>query len=116
MPDDNVAPDHLHIETVAAGSGIVEVRATGEIDMGTAPLLGSRLDELWRNGTLAVVLDLTEVTFVDSAGVAMLARASKAAEKVGTAVEFKASAQVMQTLDLAGVVPLFGGRRAADDS
>jgi anti-anti-sigma factor len=52
------------------------VRVTGEIDMATAPALGRCLIGL---ETDAVVVDFSGVVFMDSSGVAVLARAMKLA-------------------------------------
>jgi anti-anti-sigma factor len=44
------------------------VTGRGELDAATAPLLANRVDELIAAGTTFVVLDLSEVSFVDSSG------------------------------------------------
>jgi anti-sigma B factor antagonist len=47
----------------------------GEIDAHTAPKLGSRLFGLAEDGARGVVVDLTEVTFMDSTGIGVLVNA-----------------------------------------
>ncbi len=51
----------------------MRVAASGEIDIATAPLLAAQLHELLDLGWADVVADLREVTFMDSAGVHVLA-------------------------------------------
>jgi anti-anti-sigma factor len=46
----------------------VLVTATGEVDVATCGLLRDELDRLWDAGCEDVVLDLREVTFMDSTG------------------------------------------------
>jgi anti-anti-sigma factor len=58
----------------------------------------------------AVVLDLAEVTFMDSTGLTMLMDAHLAAENNGWAFEIRrASPAVKRVFDLAGVAGLLDG-------
>lgn len=52
--------------------------AEGELDLLTGPRLAVRVREHARHGARAVCLDLTGVTFVDSAGLAALVNAARA--------------------------------------
>jgi anti-sigma B factor antagonist len=63
MSDDQV--------TFARIGGAVVVRLSGEIDMANAPAIG-RAIVLGLSGAGAVLIDLTEVTFLDSGGVRLL--------------------------------------------
>ncbi|WP_308103320.1 STAS domain-containing protein [Actinocorallia sp. API 0066] len=51
--------------------GAVVVRPRGEVDMSTAPGLREELDRLISGGARRVVVDLAEVTFLDSTGLAV---------------------------------------------
>ena len=53
------------------------VKVCGEIDMATAPVLRERLQSL---RTVRVTIDLSEVTFIDSIGLSVLASATRHAE------------------------------------
>ncbi|MEJ2858113.1 MULTISPECIES: STAS domain-containing protein [unclassified Saccharothrix] len=67
-----------------SGAGVTVVAATGEIDMLTAPDL--RADVLGRIGeTDTLVLDMSGVSFLGSAGLAVLVEASQHAKRRGTA-------------------------------
>lgn len=48
------------------------VRLTGELDLYTAPQLENELETLIRAGAAHVLLDLTDVPFLDSSGLAVL--------------------------------------------
>jgi anti-anti-sigma factor len=52
------------------GSAVVVVR--GELDMDTAPELGRVLEPLITHGPKEIVLDFSEVSFLDSSGIATL--------------------------------------------
>ncbi|HUS62427.1 MAG TPA: STAS domain-containing protein [Acidimicrobiales bacterium] len=63
------------IDLAIAPSGELLVR--GEIDLQTGPALQQALDEVIRSGTGDVVVDLSGVEFMDSAGLNVLVRAVK---------------------------------------
>ena len=60
-------------ETVGDSTHVVSLR--GEIDALTAPKLGSRLFGLAEDGARGVVVDLSQVTFMDSTGIGVLLNA-----------------------------------------
>lgn len=51
----------------AEGPGVTRVTPSGELDIVTAPQLAEALSEAAR-GSAAVILDLSELTFMDSSG------------------------------------------------
>ena len=53
------------------------VAPSGEVDVVTAPKLGRRLLSLLEEGKRALVVDLSNITFIDSAGVAVLLNARR---------------------------------------
>jgi anti-anti-sigma factor len=59
----------------------VIVRVGGELDLSVASDVGARVDELLGVGFTRIVVDLREVTFLDSAGVHMLVAAQRSAER-----------------------------------
>ena len=63
----------LKIDQVEEGDR-VRLRVAGELDMASAPLLKRRL-ELLRDERRAVVLDLSELEFLDSQGIHLLCSA-----------------------------------------
>jgi len=81
----------------------------GELDIATAPELVDMLHRLRRQGH-PVVLDLAEVTFMDSTGLTTLMDAHLAAEGNGWSFEIRrASSAVRRVFDLAGVGRLLDG-------
>lgn len=76
------------------------VAAAGEIDAGTAGQLSrAAADALSRGGP--VVLDLTEVGFMDCSGLWVLLNATRDARGRGSLLHIAASRPVQRTVDLA---------------
>lgn len=72
------APRALEIE-VRFADDVLIVTVHGEIDMASAPQLQSALDEALRQAPPAVVVDMSDVGFLGSAGLSVLVAASEAA-------------------------------------
>jgi anti-sigma B factor antagonist len=71
---DTVEADGLRVDRIDRGS-VVIYRVTGEIDMVTAPHLDRAVDGFYANADSVshLVLDLTDVPFLSSAGLSLLA-------------------------------------------
>ena len=72
----------LSINRSDDAEGIVLVLA-GELDLATAPALEQSLNEIISSGNGRILLDLNDLSFVDSAGVTVLIRAKRDAEERG---------------------------------
>ena len=53
------------------------VRAEGELDVGTAGVLADELDRAAATDAKLIVLDLSDVTFIDSTGIGLLVKTSR---------------------------------------
>ena len=69
-------PGELEVK-VAAANGSGTVHLMGELDLASAPILRRALAELYREGTSSLVLDLSDLAFVDSTGLSELVAALK---------------------------------------
>jgi anti-sigma B factor antagonist len=78
--------------------------AVGEIDSSSAPVFRKHIETVLDAGATEVVLDLTGVTFLDSAGLCVLAAAHRraAAQGVGLRV-LAASRAVIRPLQITGL-------------
>lgn len=65
--------------------GVHVLGVGGEIDAASAPALARALDAVWAEVPARVVLDLSEVTFLGTAGLAELLRAADRADSEGVA-------------------------------
>ena len=68
MTDDLV---HVEIEK-REGHDVVVARLTGELDIAGADLAGRRIAEAVPSSARGVVVDMTDLEFIDSSGVSML--------------------------------------------
>jgi anti-anti-sigma factor len=66
--------------------GRLVVQVVGEIDAASAPELARALEPVWAAASARVVLDLSRVTFLGTAGLAELVRAAECAESAGMAL------------------------------
>jgi anti-sigma B factor antagonist len=74
-------PDDLFSIQVDCRNGVARLALRGELDMATARKLEEHLMEVEQDGVLAVLLDLRELTFVDSTGLHTFLKAkSRAAD------------------------------------
>ena len=94
---------------------VVTVR--GELDMAVAPRVEAALGED-AEGAAAVLVDLTELGFMDSAGLRVLLMASERYRRAGTpwAVAVSEDSAVRRMLSLSeteGTLPVFGDRERA---
>jgi len=97
----------MTVTVTSAPGGAAVVVVTGEVDLGTAPQIADHVDPLWGTTDL-VVIDLTGVTFLGSAGIAQLLRANAAAaEKGSTLVLVAQQRPVLRTLEIAGLLSTF---------
>ena len=88
-------------ETADSESLVLTIR--GELDIATARLLDGRLRELLAQHR-QIVLDLAELAFIDSTGLAVLVSAAQSAERDGGSFTISAlSAAAQRVLELSGV-------------
>lgn len=64
-------------------NGVTSIALRGELDMATAPILDDQLLVSHRDGARAILLDLRDVTFIDSSGLHALVRAFRRSEQDG---------------------------------
>lgn len=79
------------------------VAVRGELDLATADTFAARLATALGERPELVVADLSEVTFMDSTGVAVLVRARWQAERADVRFVVVASAPVQGVVDLCGL-------------
>lgn len=69
--------------TVRESGDIRVVELEGSLDTGTAPVLNGRLDELTAGGVSKILIVLTGIDFVSSAGLRVLLATTKKLRKTG---------------------------------
>lgn len=102
------ATDLVRIEVSGDASRTV-LTAAGEVDSTSAPVLRGRLDAALDAGTPEVTVDLHGVTFLDSAGLCVLAAAHRRASRDGIRLHVLASSRaVVRPLQITGLFALLG--------
>jgi stage II sporulation protein AA (anti-sigma F factor antagonist) len=77
------------------------VAITGELDFSEAPEFGRTLEQLRDGGSLWFVLDLADLTFIDSSGINALVVAAKAtAARGGALIVIAARQHVQRVFDI----------------
>jgi anti-sigma B factor antagonist len=89
---------------VSGDASHTRVTAVGEIDSSSAPLFRERLEPLLHGDVAEITIDLTAVTFLDSAGLCVLAAAHRRAVASGNTVRVLASSRaVIRPLQITGL-------------
>jgi len=85
------------------------VKATGRIDSNTAPKLAQAFDDINEANRFKIVLDMSGVDFISSAGLRVLIDVQKTCKRWnrGELVLASVPQRVYEALDLAGFIPLF---------
>jgi anti-sigma B factor antagonist len=93
----------------AQEDGRLVLRLSGDLDIAATDELQSRLDALREDGASPVVLDLSELEFIDSSGLACITRAIRDARQEGRELEVgrELRDQVKRLLELVDGEQLF---------
>lgn len=98
-----MAKDSLHVVMDSDGERVMLV-VRGEVDMATAPILRSNLDKAVSESAPSVVVDLAEVTFLDSVGLGVLATAHETLREAGRQLILRgAQGTVRRVLGVSGL-------------
>jgi stage II sporulation protein AA (anti-sigma F factor antagonist) len=92
---------------VVRSAGRMHLVPCGELDIATAGQLEEAVDAATSDRVPELVLDLRELTFMDSTGLRTLAQASVKAEQAGTALAiWRGPRQIERVLEISGLGPL----------
>ncbi|MEA2161146.1 MAG: anti-sigma factor antagonist [Solirubrobacteraceae bacterium] len=104
---DALAPTGLEISTASAADATV-LALSGELDIASAPALERALDEFGASIPRRVVIDLTDVTFMDSTGLRALLLARQRTEDVDHELVLRPGPrQVQRVFELSGTLERF---------
>ncbi len=108
-------PGDLQSELV---SGILHARILGEIDMSNAAELGDAVAEATPNDAIGIVLDLSDVEYVDSAGIQLIYRLRETLRARGQrmALVIPEDSIVNDALRLAGIEQEAGATRSLEEA
>jgi anti-sigma B factor antagonist len=85
------------------------VKVVGRVDSQTAPQLAEALDAITNAGRYRIVIDMSEIDFMSSAGLRVLINTQKNTKRFnrGEVVLASVPQRIYEALDLAGFIPLF---------
>ena len=111
---DPTITDLVSVEVSGSGSAVC-VSASGEVDSTSAPVLRQHLDTLLDGDVAELTIDLCRVTFLDSAGLCVLAAAHRRAVRQNVTMRVLASSRaVIRPLQITGLWELLKAERVAD--
>ena len=100
-------PDLVSIDVTGSAATGVLLTVTGEVDSSTAPSLREVLDTVFADGVPMLTVDLDGVTFLDSAGLCVLAGAHRRATEDGVVLRVIATNRaVVRPLQITGLYGL----------
>src|SRR5947207_15784534 len=98
-----IAPGPLLMRETREG-GVHRLTLIGELDLATAPVLESAFDAVFRDDCVEmIVVDLTELSFMDSTGIHMLLHMRAACEGADRLRVINGSGAVERVLEVSGV-------------
>ncbi len=105
-------PNELVSIAVADGGPEVRVTAVGEIDSSSAPVMRQHLDAVLDGNVRELTVDLDGVTFLDSAGLCVLAAAHRRAVAGDVTMRVLASSRaVIRPLQITGLWTVLGAEQ-----
>jgi anti-sigma B factor antagonist len=119
VPRGGEVDDQIRIDTRTPSAGRVVIAVGGEVDMLTSPQLRATVLEFVGGaaGTELVVLDLDQVSFLGTSGLAALIEVREAAHTAGVELRLACSARrVLRPLAIAGLVALFDIHDTVDEA
>jgi len=96
---------------------VVVISVAGELDMATAPLLQTPIDELLAQGQHRLIFDLAEVSFCDSTGLSVFVRAKNNCDGADGEVRLAAPQRgVLRILEVSGLVEVLPTYPSVDEA
>ena len=107
----------FRVDVEQANGGVSSFNLSGELDHATAPELREPLDAAISGGARAVLVDLSDCSFIDSTGLSVLVHAHTRLLDDGGRLEICCpDAQVRRLLEITGVDRAFGIHQSRDDA
>jgi anti-sigma B factor antagonist len=107
------ATELLTVE-VSEPAPLARLAVSGEVDSSSAPLLRERLDALFDASVRELIIDLSAVTFLDSAGLCVLAAAHRRAGDEVRLRVLASSRAVIRPLQITGLWQLLHAEQVGE--
>jgi anti-anti-sigma factor len=93
------------VEAVPDPSGALVIKLSGEIDISNADRIGAELERLVGDRTVPLVVDLSDLGFMDSSGIAMLLQTVTRLDSVAVRNPSDVMRRMIDATGLADVLP-----------
>jgi anti-sigma B factor antagonist len=106
---------HFRVEARSQGPAYV-LAVSGELDLAAASSLEEELGQALESGSKVIVIDVTDLDFIDSTGLSVLVRAHQRAQETGLQLGLvNPGAQVERLLSLTGLAQRLTLDQSASD-
>lgn len=108
----------MEVSVSRNGAGEVPIVAvSGEVDVYSAPALKAKVTELLGSGVTTLVIDLTDVAFLDSTGLGALVEARAATNEAGGALPLVCNQErILKLFTITGLDGVFAIRPTVDEA
>lgn len=103
LPDDELEPEedfHAHVGTTSTNA--IVFSPSGRVDAQASPVLEEQLAELISDGSTRIIVDLSQVEYISSAGLRVFVKAGRQLPPEGRMVACGMNKSVRNVLRLAG--------------
>ena len=101
----------------ATDADVPVVKVSGEVDVYSAPALKEQLTGLLTSGASSVVVDLTDVAFLDSTGLGALVEARAATSEAGGSLPLVCNQdRILKLFKITGLDGVFAIHRTVDEA
>jgi anti-sigma B factor antagonist len=99
---------HLKAETRQVRDGVAVIALSGEVDVYTSPRLKQEMVDLLNKGTVKLVVDLSDVKYLDSTGLGVLIGGLKRArERDGDLRLVCDNLRILRIFEITGLTKIF---------
>lgn len=95
--------------------GVLYLNLSGDVDLVSAPILKESIEKLYREQKCDFMLDLEQVSFIDSTGVGSLVSLNKAIKPENQIRLCNARTHVAKVFKITGLFELFFSKSKEDD-
>ena len=97
-----VTPHAFEVRWERTGN-VHRLTPTGELDIATTPILERAFEAVYEGDAAMIIVDLTQLSFIDSAGIRALLQMNEACEADDRLRVVNGSPAVVRVLDISGV-------------
>jgi anti-sigma B factor antagonist len=109
--------DELSIDLKNDSGGTLLFKLRGSLDLATAPTVRAALSDATEKGSNNLIVDLTQLEFLDSTGLGVLIGAHRrAAEHGGTFKLIVSNGPISRLLNITGLIAVFAVYHSVEDA